>query len=475
MKFQLRPVQYHYFMRRHRKTVIPKARQLGFTTFHVIDYLDDCLFSPDPVDVAIIADTLPHVRKIFKKAKVAWDNFPLRGSFSAHTESKNELSFSTGSTMEVASDIRSGTYQRLHLSESSKIDRKYPLKAEEILTGCIPAVPKEGLISNESTGRGDSGSFYDAVEEARSILHQGREPYSHEYKLFFYSWTLDRKYEIHDDIPLDAEAEDYMNKHRLTLPKARFWMSARKQYGKYVYQEYPTTLDEAFICADGSYFDLDHINDRIQLVRKPIKAGRDFIQWKEPEAGMQYVIGCDVAEGYGGDSSTICVLDRKGNQVYEFCSNSIKVADFAVKIAQIGKMYNYAVVGVERNNHGHAVLGFLNHGIPGRMGAYRNLYRQKSIDQATRKPTLKLGWHTNAVSKPFMLDELDAGFEEEDIKINSIPALKEMRDFGTDDLAIRTIGTSRHFDRMIALAIAWQMRKERSRVSGATTKEDLGL
>ena len=54
--------------------IVPKARQLGITTFFAILYLDQVLFSKNKT-AGIIAHRQEDMKKIFKnKIKFAWDN-----------------------------------------------------------------------------------------------------------------------------------------------------------------------------------------------------------------------------------------------------------------------------------------------------------------------------------------------------------------------------------------------------------------
>ena len=58
------------------------------------------------------------------------------------------------------------------------------------------------------------------------------------------------------------------------------------------------------------YYDVDKINTRIKFVRKPIRAGKDWVMWKEPEKGKQYVLGCDVAS-----QTFVCSLLKDPNHI----------------------------------------------------------------------------------------------------------------------------------------------------------------
>lgn len=464
--------QRFYFKLRHTRNVIPKARQLGFTTFHCIDYLDDCLFEEHPIDAAIIADTLVNVRKIFEKVKLAWDLFPLQEAFTVNRDNANEMFFSNGSSIRVTTDARSGTYQRLHISELAKIDRKYPNKAEDLISGSIPTVPIiGGKVSIESTGRGNSGYFYEYVKQAREIWNQGREPYADEFKLFFFPWTMEKRYEIEYG-ELDQSTQEYASLKNLTENQARFWQSQRRQFGAKVYEEYPTDLDECFIVVGDAYFDTGIVDEKFKNVRKPIETGQYHKIWENPVYGKGYILGVDVAEGYGGDHSVIQVIRRDtGEQVYEYCSNTIKIEQLAKLCFKIGKWYNFGVLAVERNNHGLAVITLLKNGIVNEFGdmvVYPNLYREKTIDRSANKSTFKLGWYTDSASKPLMLDEMSISIENDKLLINSVECLLEIKEFTNNDLTKsneKNAKLSRHFDRVMALAICWQMRKVASGVN----------
>lgn len=70
--------QMEYYRNKHNLNIIPKARQLGFSTAIQIDFFDDFLFKRN-INVGIIADTLPIANEIFRdKILVAWNNLPER-------------------------------------------------------------------------------------------------------------------------------------------------------------------------------------------------------------------------------------------------------------------------------------------------------------------------------------------------------------------------------------------------------------
>lgn len=64
------------------------------------------------------------------------------------------IEFAHGSNIMVATSFRSGTVQRLHISEHGKICAKYPAKAKEVRTGTLNAVAEGSIVFIESTAEG---------------------------------------------------------------------------------------------------------------------------------------------------------------------------------------------------------------------------------------------------------------------------------------------------------------------------------
>lgn len=166
------------FIRGHCRNVILKARQLGFTTFEMIDALDDCLFTEN-FSAGCIAHALEDAKDIFRnKIKFAYDQlrqgawmaiFNTIGlKLPAPTSDRGEgYVFDNGSSIRVSTSYRGGTLQRLHVSEFGKICRKYPDKAQEIVTGAFEAVGLGNQVTLESTAEGREGYFHDYCATAQ--------------------------------------------------------------------------------------------------------------------------------------------------------------------------------------------------------------------------------------------------------------------------------------------------------------------
>ena len=217
------------------------------------------------------------------------------------------------------------------------------------------------------------------------------------------------------------------------------------------------------------FFDTKKIDTRIEVLKNKKWQSNDpqkedyFVDsgdWKTwigaYKLDHEYVIGADVSEGYGRDSSVIQVLDiTTGDQVKEFESNRCPPAILAKLIYDEGKTAGHCRVAPERNSIGVAVITEL------RSLDYPEIYREKTIDKVSDRPVHKYGWQTNSKTKATMLFEFKRDFEAGHIGINSLPLLREMRNYTKEEVTTVSFDPemSQHFDRVIAMAIAWQMRK----------------
>jgi hypothetical protein len=257
VKFRLNWVQEALYASLHYFNVILKARQLGFTTFIMIYFLDSCLFNSNHT-AGVIAHTREDAQDLFdSKVKFAYENLPqwLRDERPASSDSARKISFNNGSSIVIGTSLRSGTFQKLLVSEYGKISAKYPEKAKEIKTGALNTVEAGQQIFVESTAEGKSGEFYTLVEKARKLTDQGRPLARLEPKFFFYSWWENPEYTAApEEIKLAVITQDHRKYFReledqgieLTPGQKAWYVLKETQQGDDMTQEYPSTPDEAF-------------------------------------------------------------------------------------------------------------------------------------------------------------------------------------------------------------------------------------
>jgi len=250
------------------RNIIPKARQLGFTTWACIYALDCALFTPN-FQAGIVAHTDGAAKKLFRdKVLFAYERLPeiLRQAMPLTKQSAEELVFANGSSILVSTSMRGGTMQFLHVSEFGKICARFPHRAREIVTGSLPAVPKSGVVIIESTAEGRDGDFYLMTMRAKALADAGKDLTSKDYRLHFFPWYEGPDYWMEPDgvviTPKDNEYFDSLeSKLGIELPvERRAWYCAVRD-GDFsgdeqkMWQEYPSTVEECFqVSSEGCYF-----------------------------------------------------------------------------------------------------------------------------------------------------------------------------------------------------------------------------
>lgn len=464
VRFKLRPAQEHLLRNLHYKNIILKARQLGFTTFICIFMLDYALFNRNKL-IGIVAHTQTDASVIFRKVKVAWDNFPapIKEYFKLQTkgDSKVEYEFTNGSIMRISTSLRSGTYQAVLITEFGKVCARFPEKADEIVTGTLPAVPAKGLVFIESTAEGEEGHYYDFCQDAMELQRIKRPLTVKDYRFFFFAWYMNPSNVIDGDIPIPDDLVKYFEKIEnltgVTLSKEQkswYYLEARVQRAK-MKQEHPSTPDEAFLVSGNKLFNGEIIDAMRQMYkREPLEVDGDFLIYKKYQKGHVYGLGADVSQGVRRDSSTIVVIDfTLGEVVLTYKSSTIDPVAFAYDIKKAALMYGGCIAAPEANNVGMTTCVTLN-------GIYPYIYTQVREGLLESSPSNKLGYLSTSATKPKYMYELSTALEDGELKIPDEAILLEGKRFNKEDslTVLPTDKTTRHFDLLIAAGIAWQMR-----------------
>ncbi len=261
--------------------VIPKSRQHGITTFIALFMLDACLFNSN-VRCGLIAHKLADAKKIFRdKIRYAYENLPadLKEARRLIKDDALEIMFSNNSGIYVATSMRSGTLQYLHVSEYGWICTHAASKAAEIKSGATGTVHKGGMIFVESTFEGPNGDFPDMCKDAALLQAKDKKIGPMDYKLHFFGW-MDKPENITDPSFVEITTEDHiyfdkiekaLNK-KLSLPQ-RAWYVAKKKSLKYLMtKEQPSTLEEARIASvEGAYLisDMSQMREEGRICRVP--------------------------------------------------------------------------------------------------------------------------------------------------------------------------------------------------------------
>jgi hypothetical protein len=466
----LRPnaMQLDYYRRRTNRDVVLKGRQVGVSTICCALLFADTVLQPN-VHSAIIAHDFASSKRLFQIIHRFWELLPER----ERTEigkpriySQEELYWpSLGSRLFVGtagsrSFGRSLTFDGVLCSELAR----WP-EPEAALISLTEAVPATGRIIVESTPEGIGNPFHELWIRAKAG-ENGYRPH-------FYAWWWDPEYRLAGP-PLEDithEEAELMRAHGLDQDQIRWRRAKIRELRDRFVQEYPETDTTCFLASGRCCFDpqaLEGAGMRIagepQPERVPSLADRSgqslsisparLLVWRPPEAGHSYVVGSDIGEGLAhSDPSAACVLDEgSGEQVAEL-QGRVSPERFARLLDALGHHYHDAHLGVERNGHGHSTLNTLMH-----TTHYPALYHHTDYDQSGLQEP-RPGWPTSQKTKPIMIDDLAEAIAGGHLLIHSAELVDECRSFVTMDNGSTGAQPGRHDDRVIAAAIAWQVRK----------------
>ncbi len=341
--FRMNPHQERFILDRHGMDTVLKARQLGYTTVIQLDMLDDCLFTPN-LSAGVIAHNLVDAKAFFRdKIKFAYDHLPetFRKVRAAENDSAESLRFNNGSSIRVGVSLRSGTLQRLHVSEYGKLCAKYPDRAEEVKTGAFNTVTVGQNITVESTAEGRAGEFHDMVKKARNLQDEGRELTALDFKFHFTAWWEDHGNVLDADVIETAEMQAYFAKiedHpwlkrrsvKLTREQRAWYVKKGEQQGDKMKQEHPSHPDEAFEASvEGAYFGPQMLKMRNEgrICRVPILDIPVYTTW---DLGI-------------GDAMTICFWQDVGmeRRLIDYYENSGEGFGHYAKVLK-DRGYNYS-------------------------------------------------------------------------------------------------------------------------------------
>lgn len=519
--FKMNRAQKHFFENYlidpaaiYHRHIILKSRQLGFTTFIDIYILDEILFNTNR-EALIIAHKVQEAAEIFdRKIDFAIRNMAedVKGAFfklKRNSAKKIQVVVDYGpeagstSSIQVSSSGRSGTYFYVHISEFAKLCLAYPKTAAEVETGTFPAVPFDGFIFIESTAEGMAGRFYEMFQSnwlSRDSITSMKSRVM--FLPHFYNWQYDdmEMKKITENIPVESmeigeiDFKEYQKEHSLNDKEITYYYMKWLQLGgkdgtdtvHKLRQEYPTTAEEAFLSTGQTYFPTTKVFSQLQvapkgtrgelivnehgmLVFQELSTGRLEV-FKNPDIGTRYVIGGDTAEGVAhGDAQVLYVINHRTEECDAVYRSNVAPDEFITDAYNVGKYYNWGLLGVESNKDGL----WVNDGLD-KLG-YINLYYRKVFDDITKNITKFFGWKTTSATRPFCLAALKAVFLR---KATGFPAalLTEMITFIRNAKGRPEALAGKNDDVVMAAAIGYAILQEQGKwVDTSSSREGFSM
>ncbi len=265
VKFHMTIVQYILYITMHWINIVLKSRQHGITTFVCIFFLDYCLFNSNK-RAGIIAHKDKDAKRIFDdKIKYAYYHLPetLKERIPAVKDNDGQLKFANNSSIYVSTSMRSGTLQRLLVSEYGYMCTHYPKRAAECKTGAFETIHEGGITFVESTTESVGDDWQDMCELAEKMSIARTKLTRLDGKFFFFAW-FDKPENVVTDaswVQIPKDLLLYFAKMELKLNRKitkaqRVWYFKKKQSLRMkMYKEHPSTSEEAFMAAlDGAYY-----------------------------------------------------------------------------------------------------------------------------------------------------------------------------------------------------------------------------
>lgn len=388
--------------------------------------------------------------------------------------------------VETAMDIGAGVGMEINYLHMSEVSRYRD--AQNLTKGllqCVNLKDPETIVVKESTGMGMGGYFYDEVQRAKN--HES------DYALVFLPWFIFPNYSI--EPPIDWKAKDREEKverkyqwegKKYILSKAQLYWREKKIENDHggdeigFFEQYPGSIEEAFQFSGRTRFNQNRLTE-IQSKAKPY-IFKGFIHeeeikkgWKhtleENERGYltifehvkpneRYVLFADISEGKEvaerkSDYSSIDVLrcGEKAEQVAHW-HGRIGPELLDDEIVKLGRYYNNAFVGIEKNSIGYGVVAAVKE-------VYHNMYMREVHDKVGKTITKEYGWLTTggkkSGTKGLMIKDLAEAINDGLIQINHLGTIEELRRFAIHPDGTLAAAAGGFDDRVISISGALQM------------------
>jgi hypothetical protein len=426
-----------------KRNIVLKARQVGITTYVAARFFLSTMLQPGTLSVQVAHDQ-QSAEEIFRIVHRFLENLPAEWRHSALKTSRANVrqiifpKLDSEYRVESAADRCAGrglTIQNLHCSEVAR----WPHDVAETLAALRAAVPPDGEIFLESTPSGAGGTFY---EEWQSAPETG-------YVQHFFPWWSEESYKRDVEVVNFTDEElELMAKHKLDGGQIAFRREMRSQFRNRYLEEYAEDAETCFLTSGNCMFDCEVLDRRLKQPQEYCdeKENGRMLYFFPPVTGKKYIIGVDPAGGgVHGDYACAQVIEvEKGTQCAELLGHYTP-QELAAKVTVLGKKYNLALVAVERNNQGEAVLAYL-----GMESGYPHIYPEGE----------RQGWLTDRWTRGPMLGRLEVMLANTSQLFLSHRLLQDCRSFvrGVDGKCAAAPGA--HDDTVMAMAIAQAVRAE---------------
>lgn len=460
------------------RIIILKARQMGMSTFvqafllwraitceghngMVVAHQEDAaseLFAKIELMYRLLPDALYNELKSIQDTSRKGKKLAFGGSLNTllYVDTANNPALGRGQT-----------FQHVHLSELAFYN-----KPDEIMFGLNMSVPNDPntTIIIESTANGMGNYFHGMWQSAVA----GENSYAP----VFLPWKDDDGYrqDVPEDFKLTKEERKLKREHKLDDEQVQ-WRRTAIMDGcdgdeEKFKQENPIDPIEAFLISGMPYFNRDAMfyyrHKCISPVAPEVKGREGFLDlvqgkpkfidqeggnwriWERPQSDRNYVIGADPAGGSARDFSGAHVLDMSSMKVVASFRGKIDPFEFARQLKWMGLAYNKALLAVEKNGEGRAVVLKLVNDLH-----YPRMFYHTTEENWNGGVQRSWGWSTNMKTRPAMIAQLSEALRERVLKLYDDRTMDDIESFvRVESSKIAEAAEGAWDDMVMSLAIA---------------------
>ena len=238
-----------------RRLLIPKARREGMSTVINVMQLDYALHNRNFHSMIVDQSQKDGSDKLVNRIQRCWQKLSEWEEYASAIEveraNSEELKFNTGSMISANTSGRGGTaVQFLHVSELGPIDFDDPKRADEIISGAMPAAD-EGIQIIESTAKGPVGHFKRLCDRAMAVDPESRT--DKDFEVLFFSWFDDPRHvqqgnyrRISDSVRKYLAEIEAETGTKLTDEQRLWYQITQERLGDQMLHEYPSLLSECW-------------------------------------------------------------------------------------------------------------------------------------------------------------------------------------------------------------------------------------
>lgn len=418
----------------NQRVITLKARQLGVSWLLAGYAIWTFLARPGSVTL-LISRREAEAMKLLSKAVYIYDHLPREFLPPSHKKDSNtglrlfsQYLHSEIQALPATPDTGRSETATLVIPDEWAI-QEY---AAEMYAGYEPTVGQMGQIIGASTAKGPGGFFYD--------IWQGAKTRENGFISVFLPWHL------RPDRTVEWREQKRKEYERAGTPEL-------------LGSEYPEDELEAWESSSTSVFPNETVRLLLSQITRPISTrtepnGSPWLYIYTPARyTAKYVIGSDIAEGTGKDFSTAVVMDAQTGVHVASARMRISPDLWASRLAELGDLYNHAMIAPEKNYYGISTIGALL-----ALG-YDNIYRRPKQGKNPQYTREDYGWLTTLRTKPDMIVSFRQALSEGSFITTCQWLINELPYFRKDGEEPGTVSYNAapgfHDDMIIAAGIAW--------------------